>query len=62
MSSNSQTSIVRGEALKVEDKTIYPVVELSTVSCGCGRDISYGWASPIAILVVDALGQYVIPL
>jgi len=55
-----KTETVVGEALKIGDRTLYPVIQVSTLNRK-GKNF-FGWVSPLAIAVVEPTQKYVIPL
>lgn len=72
-----KTEIVVGEALKIGDRTLYPVIKVLTLnmegptSAGLFKpmvtsqgnlDFFAVWVSPIAIVVVEPAQNYAIPL
>ena len=56
-----EAEIIIGKGIKAWDKTIYPIVEVSvlkTESCG----VQASWIAPLAVLVVEPGGQFVLSL
>ncbi|MCL4437370.1 MAG: hypothetical protein M1503_05190 [Thaumarchaeota archaeon] len=56
----TKTSI--GKTLIVNDKTIYPVIQTSTLSGGAEKTVFGVWISPVALVVVEGTGNYIISL
>ena len=56
-----KTDIVMGGAIKVGDRTIYPVIRILTLGID-GQNFFGAWISPIAIVVAEPTRDYVISL
>jgi len=61
MDIEKKTDIVIGEALKIGNRTLYPVVQVSTLNVKKGVFIG-GCVLPIAIVIVEPTLEYVISL
>ncbi len=57
-----ETATSIGKTLSIDGKTIYPVIQRSTLSRGGGKTIFGVWISPVAIVVVERTAKYVISL
>jgi len=56
-----KTETVIREALKIGDRTLYPVIQVLTLKTK-GQNFFGAWISPLAIVVVEPTQEYVIPL
>ncbi len=50
-----------GEVLKIGDRTLYPVIQVSTLNRN-GKGFFGVWISPLAIVVVEPTQKYAISL
>ncbi|MCP8304114.1 MAG: hypothetical protein H3Z50_01375 [archaeon] len=57
----TETDTVVGEALKIGDRTLYPVIRVSTIKRE-GEGFFGAWVSPLAMVVVEPAQEYAIPL
>lgn len=56
-----KTDTLIGEALKIGDRTLYPVIQVSTLNRK-GQNFFGAWVSPLAMVVVEPTQEYAIPL
>jgi hypothetical protein len=52
---------VIGQPLKIGDRTLYPVIIVSTLNTK-ERSFSGAWISPLAMVVVEPTQKYAVPL
>jgi len=56
-----KTDTVIGKALKIDDRTLYPIIQISTLKRKKKNFIG-AWISPLAIVIAEPTKEYVIPL
>ena len=58
---NLKIDTVVGKALKIDDRTLYPIIRISILKKE-ERNFFGTWISPLAMVVVEPAEEYVIPL
>ncbi|MCP8311205.1 MAG: hypothetical protein L6N95_01965 [Candidatus Methylarchaceae archaeon HK01B] len=56
-----ETDTVVGEALKIGDRTLYPVIRVVTINRE-GEGFFGVWVSPLAMVVIEPAQEYALPL
>ncbi len=57
-----ETGLSIGKTIKIDGKTIYPVIQTSSTLSREEKTSFGAWISPVAIVIVERTRKYVIPL